>query len=68
MNDKIKPCPFCGKEDNSINFFDRDNGERIWALSHYCPHSDELTIVINVYGNSEEEVIERWNRRNEDER
>ena len=68
MKDKLKPCPFCGRKDVYISFFDRDNGERIWILNNYCPPDDELSIVINVYGNSKEEVIERWNRRVEDER
>lgn len=63
MSINLKPCPFCGRKDVYISPFDGDNGERAWNLSHYCPHDDGLNIVINVYGNSEEEVIEKWNKR-----
>ena len=48
MKDKLKPCPFCGRKDVYISFFDRDNGERSWILNNYCPPDDELSIVINV--------------------
>ena len=67
MNNKLKPCPFCGKNDEFITFFDRHNGERVYDINHYCPHSD-ISIVINIYGKTEEEVAEMWNRRVEDER
>ena len=68
MNNKeLKPCPFCGGNNVLIRPF--LNGKR-WNLAHCCAKDDNgnLTIVIDVYGNSRDEVIKRWNRRVENER
>lgn len=65
MIDKLKPCPFCGKDDTFIGV----TAKGTWWLDHYCEHAkDELSTVTTVYGKSEEKVIERWNRRAEDDR
>ena len=63
MNKELKPCPFCGKNNVYIRNYDLKNNR--WSLDHFCDRdkNDNLTIVIYVYGNSNEEVIEKWNKR-----
>ena len=64
---ELKPCPFCGStEKPSMMPF---GGRREWNLSHYCPKTEDgyLTTVINIYGKSRDEVIERWNGRSDNE-
>ena len=62
MKDKLKPCPFCGQNNIMIHNYDKENNR--WSVDHYCKHDvDDLTIVIDVYGYSREEVVEMWNRR-----
>ena len=59
---ELKPCPYCGVNDAFIHNYNIEDSR--WCLDHYCGHDeDELSIVINIYGKSREEVIERWNRR-----
>lgn len=61
MGKKLKPCPFCGGGDVYIDNYDE---KRKWALTHYCPHDDcGLSVVITVYGKSEEDVRKKWNKR-----
>lgn len=64
---ELKPCPFCGSKDEPF-IMKFDNGKE-WNLSHYCGRDEnsEITIVINVWGKSRDEVIERWNRRADNE-
>jgi hypothetical protein len=38
-----------------------------WNFSHHCNYGGDLTVVIDVWGSSEEECIERWNTRAENE-
>lgn len=63
---ELKPCPFCGGEEISISSF-KVHGITQYNLSHYCTHADVgLTVAINVYGDSLDEVFEKWNRRQYD--
>lgn len=65
---ELKPCPFCGSEEIFISSY-RVRGITQHNLSHYCTHAAVgLTVVINVYGDSIDEVSEKWNRRGTDER
>lgn len=60
---KLKPCPFCGVTEEP--FVMPCGRRRTWNLSHYCLKTMDgyITTVINIYGKSRDEVIERWNRR-----
>ena len=63
---ELKPCPFCGASEDChfVNLL----SDGTWALHHYCEKvNDELTVTLSVYGNSKKEVIERWNRRADNE-
>lgn len=66
----MKPCPFCGKkitEDDSVfgvHFIGDSHG---WVLNHFChKHTEKLDVVLTVYGDTKEEVIERWDGRYEE--
>ena len=62
---KTGSCPFCG----NTKFFISNFADNQWALSHYCPYErEELNIAITVYGETYEEVIEKWNRRVENDK
>jgi hypothetical protein len=65
----MKKCPFCGKEVKAkYPFIGSCGGEApFWNFSHHCNFSGDLTVVIDVWGSSEEECIERWNTRAENE-
>jgi len=65
----LKPCPFCGNpvdaEDGDVlhttpSFIDPN--ERIWVLN--CPVSAD-GCGVQVYGDTKQEVIARWNSRYE---
>lgn len=63
----MKHCPFCKKaiDPDHIAYGVRYNelcGK--WIFDHFCHLSDaDLDVVITVYGNTKQEVIERWNTR-----
>ena len=65
---KLKPCPFCGSVEEPFIIEYGPRNDRRWNLDHYCPHDedDRITMVINIYGKSRDEVIERWNGRADD--
>lgn len=57
-----KPCPFCGQVPRSWDLIELSDGA--YTLSHHCPHKkDALTICLNVYGKTKEEVVDLWNHR-----
>ncbi len=65
---KLKPCPFCGEElsplKSSLSICKLN--DETYALTHFCKgyrRNDGLGVSVLVYGDSEEEVIDRWNRR-----
>jgi hypothetical protein len=58
----MRKCPFCGEEvifrDPYISQFGDDG---TWNFNHYCKHKpNKLGVVITIYGDSEEEVISKW--------
>ena len=60
----MKPCPFCGEIDKHplITNLKKQN---TYVYSHFCS-CPELKVVITVYGDTESEVVRRWNGRAED--
>ena len=61
--EKIKACPFCGK--NRVDIYNREvDGKIKWTLIHIC-RSDTCIVdnMTSIGGTSLEEVMERWNRR-----
>jgi hypothetical protein len=68
----MRNCPFCKAEveaENSIYgvHYNRLCGK--WLFSHQCKTTSGLPVEldITVYGMTEQEVIDRWNNRHEDE-
>lgn len=58
---KILPCPFCGKEPRYINRASNHTKTGwFWAISCYC---GGYTATAYQIGETEEEVIRRWNAR-----
>lgn len=59
---RMRNCPFCGKEVSdgfpSLMYVNTINQ---WNYHHACPHIGEVEVVVTIYGDSEEEVIEKWN-------
>lgn len=64
----MKPCPFCGKKidpDDFVYGVHYNELSEKWIFNHFC-QSNPLGVVLTVYGDTKEEVIERWNSRAED--
>lgn len=65
MMTTVKSCPFCGQTPSRWNFLKLDD---CFTLSHHCPCRDNhLTVCTNVYGKSEEDVVDIWNHRCDEE-
>lgn len=64
---KILPCPFCGGSvrPGFPDIIDHKDGT--WGLTHFCRTYErepgDLEVCIVAYGKTEDEAIERWNRR-----
>lgn len=54
-----KPCPRCG--DSDVGVYHLPSGT--WELFHYCNDGDNVTTIIRA--DTEEELIELWNKRAE---
>ena len=68
MNE-LKPCPFCGqtiREEFPDFYLHPETHE--WHLTHFCRSEEGLSVCMMIYGNTKEEVIERWNHRAEVEK
>lgn len=63
----IKACPFCGNVPKQhIDIIELSANE--YTLSHHCPHKEgELSVCLNVYGKTKEEVVDLWNHRYSDD-
>ena len=60
---EMKRCPFCGEEvREDFPYFYYHEGMKLWVFDHNCVATD-LKISINLWGDTREEVIERWNNR-----
>lgn len=57
-----KACPFCGQVPPVWDLIELSDGE--YTLSHHCPHKEgELSVCMNAYGKTIEEVVDLWNHR-----
>lgn len=54
MNEKLKPCPFCGS--NSIRIWD---GNHYWCQCNVC-------LASTAAEDTREEAVELWNKRTND--
>ena len=53
----MRNCPFCKKEIDDVPRYNATLKQ--WILSHYCDGVKAVTI--DVYGATEQEVIDKWN-------
>lgn len=61
--DELKPCPWCGRVPEEPRHFANQITpvyKKRYGIDHGCGN-----VVTTVFGDSPEEVIERWNRRAE---
>lgn len=62
LNEHLRVCPFC-KSDHTDEWtwiVHLEDGR--YSLCHYChPDVVGLHTTVSVYGDSEDECIERWN-------
>jgi len=73
MAENLKPCPFCGSthiEGPKQEYIERASGYgyTVYNVGHANVSSDSIKCIAWVTADSEEEAIERWNRRAGDER
>lgn len=60
MNDKLKPCPFCGgKAEYHENCIDVEFGSEFWIRCTQCGCSFQTGDVNDTH----DKVVEKWNRR-----
>ena len=60
---KLRKCPFCKKDVNTNSEIMGVHFNKIlkrWIFSHEC-HIRPIDVSVVVYGDSKEEVIEKWN-------
>ena len=60
---KMKNCPFCNRAVNEeYPYVHFNDSLGTWIFSHYCKNPGRvLSVTIDIYGNSEQEVIDLWN-------
>jgi hypothetical protein len=57
---KLRNCPFCNKDVNDdLLGVHYSEGIKKWVFAHYCDGAKGVTI--DVYGETEQEVIDKWN-------
>jgi hypothetical protein len=57
MTEQLKPCPFCGGDNITI---EETKSEDIYRVDHYCNHLD---VLIRFKELGYEEAINKWNSR-----
>jgi hypothetical protein len=69
--EQLKMCPFCGADVNTdLEWMGvRYNGMiGKWVFSHWCNQKDATDgVFITVYGNSKQDVIDKWNGEHEEQ-
>lgn len=64
---RLKDCPFCNKAVVDDVHYNELN-ER-WIFSHYCKTiPNKLSVTIDIYGKSEQEVVDLWNGEHENQK
>lgn len=56
MNEKLKPCPFCGNEAEMLNY-----SENEWLV-----HFPSCSGMVERWRETDVEAIDQWNRRAND--
>lgn len=61
----MRKCPFCNAEIDAdhpyLGISYNENVEK-YMLHHFChKNSSKVEVCVSVYGDTKEEVIERWN-------
>jgi hypothetical protein len=60
---KMRNCPYCG-EDVGTDILGVHYNEQLgkWLFNHFCDHKGgDIAVSVTVYGNTEQEVIDKWN-------
>lgn len=67
MNDRLKPCPFCGRADSVTRdkYSSLIPGYSLYAV--FCDKNKQGCGAYGPYKRTEEDATEAWNRRNERE-
>lgn len=73
MDDKLKPCPFCGGLATLYSDYSSEHGKRFWQVWHACdgPEAERPThygdtmfpFFETPWYESKETACEAWNRR-----
>lgn len=59
----MRTCPFCREEVKFSHPYLLQLSNGRWTYNHYCHiDSDELDIVIAIYADNKEELIQKCNR------
>ena len=57
----MRKCPFCGKEVRFEYPYLTQLGDDGFDFFHSCSNTaDKLNVVVSIYGDSEEEIIAKW--------
>lgn len=60
QNEKIAKCPFCGNDRYNALTYTMKLSNTEWVFSHTC---NETRVNIHIYGSTEQEVVNLWNKR-----
>ncbi len=60
---RFRACPFCKKDvDCAYPYIHYHEDMGKWIFSHYCDHPiTHFHVTIDVYGFTEQEVVDKWN-------
>lgn len=62
LNEHLRVCPFCKSDHTDDWTWISHLPDGRYILCHYCkPEPEGYDRVVTVYGDSEDECIERWN-------
>ena len=57
----MRKCPFCNKEVSFEHPHISQLNDNSWVFYHYCGlETGKLNTVITIYGDTEEEIIAKW--------
>lgn len=58
----LRKCPFCGKEvDGGYPFLHYNELMGKWFFDHWCDMENPTTLWVSCQGETEQEVIDKWN-------